>query len=113
MFNRSEILRKAWAGYRVNHRYDGANAPFNRSRLAFEMQLAWAGAKRRAREAAPNIEPVVGPVATVMGAVNLLDAVTAARATTLRSEILWQEMGDQIDWAAYRAASAELATLTA
>lgn len=108
MFNRSEILRAAWAGYRDNHRYDGANAPFNRSRLAFEMQLAWAGAKRRA---APMPEP--GPVATVMGAVNLLDAVTAARAATLRSEIQWQEMGDQIDWAAYRAASAELAQITA
>ena len=109
MFNRSEILRAAWAGYRNNHRYDGANAPFNRSRLAFEMQLAWAGAKRRAAAAMP--EP--GPVATVMGAVNLLDAVTAKRVAELRSEILWQEMGDQIDWAAYRAAYAELAQITA
>jgi len=37
----------------------------------------------------------------------------AARIKALRSEMIWQEHGERIDWTAYRAAAAELATLTA
>lgn len=118
MFDRSQILRSAWAGYaRDKHlnlvpgHFGNPARPFNREHFAYCLRMAWAVAKEVAAKAAAS--EVVGPVATVMGAVNLLDAVAEARAAQIRNELLWQEMGDRIDWTARSALKAELAQLSA
>ncbi len=116
MTDRSEVLTSAWANYRRDQklglgvRRDG---PFSRRHFAYCLRMAWAVAKEDEAAARADAERAAAPVAKVLGAVNLLDAVTAARVAALRNELLWQETGDRIDWTAYRAASAELATLTA
>lgn len=114
--NRSEILRSAWADYRRDQRRGlgvRRDGPFSRKHFAYCLRMAWAVTKERAAKAKADEDRAAAPVATALGAVNLLDAVTARRVADLRNEMLWQEMGDRIDWTAYRAASAELARLTA
>lgn len=115
MFNRTEILRSAWAGYARDARmnlvpghFGNPSRPFNRAHFAYCLRMAWAVAKEVAAKAAAP-----GPVAIVLGAVKLLDAVAEARAAQIRNELLWQEMGDRIDWPTYRALNAELAQLSA
>lgn len=116
MFNRSEILGAAWSDYRRDQRMGLGvlrNGPFSRKHFAYCLRMAWAVAKEDVANAKAEAERTAAPVATVLGAVNLLDAVKAARVAQLRNEMLWQEMGDRIDWAAYSAARAEIAKLTA
>ena len=90
MFNRSEILRSAWSSYRRDvkrglgvHR-DG---PFSRTHFAYCLRMAWAIAKEAAAE------PVRGPVATAMTAVNLLPAVKA-RLAEIEAELQAQDFSD-------------------
>jgi hypothetical protein len=47
MFDRSDILRAAWARYRATVELCGATA-FSRKRFAFALRMAWADAKLRA-----------------------------------------------------------------
>jgi hypothetical protein len=119
MLNRSKILLAAWSDYRIRRLAiwaagDDAGRSFIRAIFAKALTAAWARARREAADAARRAVEYRGPVTTLMGAVNLLDAVqTARRAAELRSEMVWQEMGDRIDWTIYRAASAELDVITA
>lgn len=119
MLNRSEILLAAWTDYRVRRlgvwaAGDENGRRFIRTMFAKALTSAWAKAKREAADAVRRAAEYQGPVATIMGAVNLLDAVQKARRVAeLRNEMLWQEMGVRIDWTAYGAASRELSQLTA
>ena len=94
MFNRSEILRSAWSSYRrdvkrgLGVRRDG---PFSRTHFAYCLRMAWAIAKEAAAKAAA--EPVLGPVATAMTAVNLLPAVKA-RLAEIEAELQAQDFSD-------------------
>lgn len=113
MLNRSEILRSAWSSYRRDVLKGWGverNGPFSRSHFAYCLRQAWAVAKDKAAVAAALPQ---GPVAIAMGAVNLLDAVSAKRAEDIRNELLWQDMGERIDWNRRNDLRAELATLTA
>lgn len=116
MLNRSDILAKAWANYRRDQLMGlgvARQGPFSRKHFAYCLRMAWAVAKEDAASAKAEADRTAAPVATVLGAVNLLDAVKAARVTQLRNEMLWQEMGDRIDWPTYNAARAEITQLTA
>ena len=94
MFNRAEILRSAWSSYRrdvkrgLGVRRDG---PFSRTHFAYCLRMAWAIAKETAASAAA--EPVLGPVATAMSAVNLLPAVKA-RLAEIEAELRAQDFSD-------------------
>lgn len=119
MFHRSEILLAAWADYRIRRlgvwaAGDENGRSFIRTMFAKALTAAWAKAKRETADAARRAAEYQGPVATIMGAVNLLDAVQKARRVAeIHNELLWQDMGERIDWTAYRSLSAELASLTA
>ncbi len=55
MFNRSEILRSAWADYRRDAEKGWGvvrGAPFNRAHFAYCLRFAWMVAKERAAKAA-------------------------------------------------------------
>lgn len=47
MFNRSEIMKAAWAAYRLSFTRPWIKAPFSRSNFSFCLACAW----RKAREA--------------------------------------------------------------
>ena len=114
MFNRSEVLNKAWADYRRDQRMGlgvRRDGPFSRRHFAYCLRMAWAIAKERAANAKAEADRAAAPVATALGAVNLLDAVTAARVAEIDNELLWQDMGDRIDWNARRDLQAERSLL--
>lgn len=108
MFNRSDILRQAWADYRRDE-FKGwgvrRGEAFNRKHFAYCLRCAWAVAKEvAAREALPV--PAPAPVKVMSPAV-------AARADDIRGAILDLEMGDFIDWTQHRSLHAQLAALAA
>ena len=114
MFNRSEILRSAWSSYcrdvkrGLGVRRDG---PFSRTHFAYCLRMAWAIAKEAANAVAT--EPVLGPVATAMSAVNLLPAVKA-RLAEIEAELQAQDYSDApTDWTRRRELRAELEQLAA
>ena len=113
MFNRSEILRSAWADYRRDVKFGFGIArygAFVRSRFAYCLRMAWAVAKERAAKAAA--EPNLGPVATIMTAVNLLPVVKV-RIAEIECELREQEYGDFINWPRRSELRAELGRLAA
>lgn len=97
MFDLSQILHSAWAGYARDARlrlvpghFGNPARPFNRAHFAYCLRMAWAVAKEVAAKAAAS--EVAGPVATVLGAVNLLDAVTAAPRPLTGPMFRWQHI---------------------
>lgn len=105
-FNRSNILKQAWADYRRDE-FKGwgvrRGEPFNRKHFAYCLRMAWAVAKERAARAVA--EPAQAPVAK--------PCANPARAAEIRAEIRDMEMGDFINWARHAALGAELARLHA
>ena len=109
MFNRSEILTKAWADYRRDQkmglgvRRDG---PFCRRHFAYCLRMAWAVTKERAAKAA-------APAALVPAKRPITCPATRARIEEIRAELLWEQLGERINWTAFHALQSELSTLTA
>jgi hypothetical protein len=108
MFNRSEILRKAWTSYRRDE-FMGVCGPrrgegFNRKRFAYNLRMAWAAAKEEAAKA-------VKAAALVPAPAKVLPPAAAARVEAIRSELFDLQMGDFVPWARHSALSAELAAL--
>lgn len=101
-FNVSAIMQKAWAEYRKTAAMRRLTK-FDRSAFTYELQLAWAGARRDAQ----IVEPVV-----VAEPVKLAPAVQV-RADEIRGELTWMEMGNFIDWPRHRELSVELFSLAA
>lgn len=108
MFNRSEILRSAWADYRRDAEKGWGvvrGTPFNRAHFAYCLRFAWMVAKERAAKAAKP-----APVATVAKPVG---PANVARVAAIRAELLGQEYCDRIDWNRRRELRAELSALSA
>lgn len=99
-YDRAAIMRKAWKGYREMAR-KMRETTFNRQRFAFELRMAWVGARPRPVLTATIPRPVV------------LNPVDAARAAAIRAELRDMEYGDFIDWTRHSALGAELARLAA
>lgn len=108
MFNRSEILTKAWADYRRDVRMGWGvrrGDAFNRERFAYCLRMAWAVAKEVAARSAA-IAPKSGLVAK--------PCTNPVRAEAIRTEMRDMELAsDFVNWAARAALSAELAQLHA
>lgn len=107
MFNRSEILRTAWADYRRDAFHGWGvrrGEAFNRTHFAYCLRMAWAVAKSAA--AAKPVAPSVTTPKPVAPA-NL------PRVAAINAELEWMAYGDRTDWTKHSALSAELARLAA
>lgn len=108
MFIRSEILTKAWSDYRRDQRMGlcvRRVGPFSRKHFAYCLRMAWAVVKDRAAKTAASI-------AIVRAIARLTCPATLSRIEEIRAELLWEQLGDRINWTAYHALQTELSTLT-
>jgi hypothetical protein len=108
MFNRSEILTKAWADYRRDVKMGWGvrrGAAFNRPHFAYCLRMAWAVAKELA---AVSAKP-----AAVVAPAKAVHPAAAARAAHIHSALFDLQMGDFVDWTRHSALSVELAQLAA
>lgn len=106
MFNRSGILRSAWADYRRDAKMGWGvprNGPFCREHFAYCLRMAWAVAKEVAARAAAPASPA--PIAKT--------CTDPVRAAEIRAELRDLEYGDFIPWSRHTALSVELAQLSA
>ena len=123
MFNRPEVLTKAWADYSRDQRMGlgvRRDGPFSRKHFAYCLRMAWAVTKERAAKAAAVTETAVAFVAAERrvqsAAVAAMDPmVRSARLSTIRDELTTL---DYAPWGVRTSQrrmdlNAELASLTA
>ena len=108
MFNRTEILRAAWADYRRDV-FQGLGVRrgerFSRKHFAYCLRMAWAVAKDVAAKAT---EP-----APAHKAAKVMAPAAAARIQVIAAELEWMEYGDRTDWTKRAALAAETNRLAA
>ena len=106
MFNRTELLTKAWADYRhdaFRGRGVRQGGPFDRTHFAYCLRMAWAVAKELTRAAKPKAAAPTKVVAPTV----------AARVEAIHSELMDLQMDDFAPWVRHAALTTELASLAA
>lgn len=105
MFNRSELLNKAWADYRRDAKMGWGvrqGEAFNRQHFAYCLRMVWAVAKETAAAAAAKV--VVKPAIPV--------CINPVRAEAIRTELRDMELAsDFINWSQRAALGVEFASL--